>query len=268
MILVIESILLLLMLISVIASYRCFLVSMLLHSLTNPTIVSYIWASSSLKNMSELERAMWEYWRRAKAAPFVGQSCLWSTRISLSSLITSLDTMCSVMSSLSTLQVRLRTMPIIRSLNLLRYTLLGDCLGTFLLRASSSSLMMTAKRSFSLMSWATFSMQFSLAVRSRRTVAAGYLTWMRSVEPLRKRSTISMTCFRNRCRTLMPSGWQAQSSKTLATSLYSWTSSGRLTITLMRPLKMSALMNHSDRLSYISRSLKSSTMSITAPIRL
>lgn len=65
----------------------------------------------------------------------------------------------------------------------------------------------------------------------------------------------------------MPSGWHAQSSNILATCLYSGSWIGRLTIVLMRGLKISALMNHSERASYISLSLNSRTMSITYPIK-
>lgn len=166
---------LLLIVINVIASYKCLFVSLFLHSLTNLTIVSYILLSSNFKNISAFERAIWAYYKRASAAPLVGQSCLWSTSISLRSLITSFYTMWSVISSLSTLHVKLRTIPIMRSLNLLRYTLFYEFLDTFLYRACSSSNIITSNIFLSFIKWATFSMQFSFAVKSRRTVAAGYL---------------------------------------------------------------------------------------------
>ena len=85
-----------------------------------------------------------------------------------------------VISSLSTLQVRLSTIPIIRSLNLLRYTLLGAVLDIFLWRAYSNSLIITSNKFFSLIRNATFSIQFSLAVKSSSTVAAGYLMSIKS----------------------------------------------------------------------------------------
>ena len=149
MILLMESILLLLIVMSVIASYMCLLVSLFLHSFTKRTIVSWILLSSNLINISAFERAMWAYCNRAKAAPFVGQSCLVSSRISLSSLITSLVIIYSVISSLSTLHVRFKTIPIMRSLNLLRYTLFGAFFGIFLCNAYSSSFIITSKISFS-----------------------------------------------------------------------------------------------------------------------
>lgn len=67
-------------------------------------------------------------------------------------------------------------------------------------------------------------------------------------------------------RTEIPSGWQAHSSKTLATYLYSDGSKGKLTIVLIKLPNMSALMNHKDKLSYISLSLNSRTISIIVPI--
>jgi hypothetical protein len=69
------------------------------------------------------------------------------------------------------------------------------------------------------------------------------------------------------CKTEIPSGWQAQSSKMRAIDLYSDYSIGKLTIVLIRGLKISDLMNHMDRLSYISLSLKSRTISMRIPIR-
>lgn len=66
---------------------------------------------------------------------------------------------------------------------------------------------------------------------------------------------------------MIPSEWHAQSSKTLATCLYSDYSTGKLIMVLIRIEKISALMNQSDKLSYISLSLNSRTMSIIYPIR-
>ena len=125
--------------------------------------------------ISEFDNAMCEYYNKAKAAPFVGQSCLESTNISFSSLMTSFSIIYSVISSLSTLQVRFRTIPIIKSLNLFKNILFELFLGIFLFKAYSNSSIITTKRSFYFIKEATLSIQFSLAVRSNKTVAAGYL---------------------------------------------------------------------------------------------
>lgn len=64
-------------------------------------------------------------------------------------------------------------------------------------------------------------MQFSLAVKSRRTVAAGYLIDIRSLLDDMNKSTMSTTLGRYFDKTIIPSAWQAHSSKILATDLYS-----------------------------------------------
>ena len=68
-------------------------------------------------------------------------------------------------------------------------------------------------------------------------------------------------------KTEIPSGWQAQSSNILATDLYSACSIGKFTIVLIRGLKISDLMNQSERASYISLSLNSRTISIMSPTK-
>ena len=121
--------------------------------------------------------------------------------------------------------------------------------------------------SFSLIRLATFSIQFSLAVKSNNTVAAGYLTYIRSLLGHKNNSTMSIMFFRYLWRTAIPSGWHAHNSKILATLLYSGASIGRFIIVLTRGWKMSLLMNHRDIVSYISLSLNSRIMSITIPIK-
>lgn len=155
-------------------------------------MVSYILLSSSLIYMSAFDREMCAYCNNASAAPFVGQSCLESQSISLSRRITSFCTIYSVIVSLSTLHVRLSTIPIIRSRNLFKQTLFGEFFGTTRCKACSNSTIIRSKRSLSLIKWATFSIQPSFAVKSRRTVAAGYFIWIRSFQGCMNRSTISM----------------------------------------------------------------------------
>ena len=127
--------------------------------------------------------------------------------------------------------------------------------------------MITSKISLSLIKLATFSIQFSFAVRSRSTVAAGYFIEIKSFYDYKNRSTMSTILLRCFYNTLIPSGWQAHNSKILATALYSVLSIGRFTIALIKELKMSALINHNDKVSYISLSLNSSIISITVHIK-
>lgn len=110
-------------------------------------------------------------------------------------------------------------------------------------------------------------MQFSFAVKSSNTVAAGYFIEIRSFYGDMNKSTMSTMLLRYFERTKIPSAWQAQSSKILATDLYSVGSRGQCIMNLIRLLKMSALMKSKDNSSYISLSLNSRVISIIVPIK-
>ena len=144
--------------------------------------------------------------------------------------------------------------------------MLGEFFGTTLFKAISSSTIIILNRSLSFIKCATFSIQFSFAVRSSSTVAAGYLVYIRSLCGYMNRSTISITLERCLERIAIPSGWHAHNSKILATDLYSLYSIGVDAINLIRFEKISAFMNKSDNASYNSRSLNSNIVSIMFPI--
>lgn len=151
------------------ASYTNFLMFRLVQTSMNYCRWSLISSSFRLlyRSMSLIET--WAYWSRLRAAPLDGQSYRSSNRIFFSRLIEFNFTNAWLISSLSTLQLRLRTIPRNRSLSFLE-----KLLSIFISNRYSLAFV---KMNGSISVWksrlATFSMQLSFAVRSNNTVAAG-----------------------------------------------------------------------------------------------
>ncbi len=165
-------------------------------------------------------------------------------------------------SSLSTLQHTFSTIPIKRSRNRCRYTLFNVLAVIFLAKAITSSFLITVNRSFSFISYPTFSIQYSFAVKSNRTVAAEYLTLTMSFSNFMKcshKSTIYSRCF---FKTTIPPVWQAHSSRMRAILLWSVGVNGLCAIKQITGGKTLHLIRFIEKRSYKALSLKSCTISI------